>query len=477
VTVPAPGAAGPGRPAVAPPAAAVAAVAAVPPAAVAAPAVAVAEPVRAAPGAGVLTGRAAAARAVAAPAAAPVAVATAVAAVRPRAAAAALDLMPESRRRGPGRQPRVGRFRGPVGLGQVACWQVAVIATVAVRGEPRTTEIAVWAGAALLAALTTARWGGRWAYQWCTALAGFLVRRRRLRAAAGVAPAAALLEFAGARIDSLRLGDRDVGVLSHAGGVTVLLEPVTPTALVGTGPVPLPDPTLLLPVAADGPALTCQLVVCVVPALTGADSSAAASYAQLTGNRIPLHQSAWLAVQARRDADHATDAVLHVALANSTRRLLRRLRTEGRPVEPLGADDLLPVVAAVTRLDLRPHRSAGPPPLLWRERWRGWEAAGVPHAAYRLRRMIDPARAGSLVADLTAVPAEAVTLSVAARRGPRGVEVELAVGVAAATPADLAAAGRAVSAAAGAGARVTRLDGFQRQGVGCLLPLGGFTPW
>ncbi|HVQ94886.1 MAG TPA: type VII secretion protein EccE, partial [Mycobacteriales bacterium] len=357
----------------------------------------------------------------------------------------------------------------------------------------------------LLLALTTVRWHGRWLYQWTLALIAFLARRRRYRTPAGPTPAdpgaasldpaartpaEAMLEVAapGARVGRLRLGDREIGVLTHAGGAAVVLAAGAPgdAPLVGTGWVPLPAPATLLPPAdATGPLVTCQLLVHTVPALASDDrrTSAAASYWELTANRVPAHQSAWIALQVQRDIDHATDESLHTTLANLTRRLLRRLRNEGQPLEPLAPAELLPVVGTVTGVALpapRDRPGTARAADLFRERWRGWSAAGVPHTALRLRHLIAPAADESrgLAAALQSVPAEATVLSVATRRSGQLIEVEVVLDLTGPDQESLRAVTRTLAArAAKHGARLAPLDGYQRAAVPNILPLGGFLAW
>jgi type VII secretion protein EccE len=464
----------------------------------------------------ILTGRLPAGRAAGWPtgtaAASGVAAATAAAAARARGAglAAGAAAPPpwqaqgpaaewEPRRRAPGRRPAgSGHLRDLFGLGQVGCWQVALAMLAMSRGRATGVLVELCAGAVVLLALTTVRWHGRWLYQWAFALVAFGTRRRRYPVPPDRTPAEAMLAVAapGARVGRLRLGDLEIGVLTHSGGAAVVLAVGPPVAapLVGTTWATLPAPATLLPPAdPTGPTVTCQLLVHTVPALGTGDhgASAAASYWELTANRVPAYQSAWVAVQVRRDIDHLADDVLHTTLANVTRRLLRRLRTEGQRLEPLAPREILPVVATVTGVTQLPPRpvpggsaaggpAAGRPPELVRERWRGWSAAGVPHTALRLRRLIGPAtdEGRGLASALLSVPTEASTLSVATRRAGDLIEAEIVMDLTGHDREALRAVTRTLAAkAAKHGARLAPLDGYQRAAVPNVLPLGGFLEW
>lgn len=377
----------------------------------------------------------------------------------------------------------VRRWLDAVELAQIACWQAAAV--VVVMSWEQLLPIVASIGAAVLVVLTGVRWGGRWMYQWCFALLAYLTRRRRWRARATEPPGRALLGAVsrGARIETLTIGDAEVGVITHRGGATAVFVPSVreATALVGTASAPLPSPASLLPpYEPAGPSVTAQLVVRTMPALAAPDSGiAAASYWVLTANRVPVDQSAWVAVQVQRDVDHLTDEVLHTVLSNIVRRLLRRVRKQGQALDPLMADDVPGVIGTVATLG--PARGSPDGSLpgvvdVMVERWSGWQTPRSSHTTLRVR---EPASGSSdLVATLVQAPVAATTVSIAARRREDLIEAELVADVAGANRQAVDLATQAVlTAARGGGFDLQRLDGYQRAGIASILPLGGFQPW
>lgn len=397
--------------------------------------------------------------------------------------------------RGTTGKPNVGASGGKrdyIRLAHLVCWQLAVAMVVASIGKSQAVIITISAIAAVLVALTAIRWGGRWLYQWALAGIGYLFRRRRHRASRDKAPAATLLEAvcSGSRIDTIMIDDAEVGVITHAGGATVILEPsvIADPSIVGSSSFSIPAPSDLLPLSEpDDPIVSVQLILHTVPALGTVDdtNSAVASYRQLTANRIPIHQSAWFAVQIQRSVDHYTNDVLHKTLASVTRRLVRRMRKEGHPLNMLSSEEIMPVVGTITHLEPRPPRGTygvprGPAAEVLRERWKSWWTSGIPHTTFRFRHLedLDARDNQTLVAKLNAVPTEATTIALATRREGDNIEAELVLGVTMRSKDDLKALTRTItSEAAYYGATVARLDGYQQRGIAALLPLGGFLPW
>jgi type VII secretion protein EccE len=382
------------------------------------------------------------------------------------------------------------RWLDAVGLAQIACWQVAAVLVVMPRKQPLPAVMVFIGASVALVALTGVRWGDRWMYQWCVALLAYLTRRRHVRAPATEPPGRALLDAVSrrARIETLAIGDAEVGVITHRGGATAVFVPSDweAAALASVTSAPLPSPASLLPLYEPaGPSVTAQVVVRTMPALAAPDSGiAAASYWQLTANRVPVDHSAWVAVQVQRDVDHLTDEILHTILSNIVRRLLRRVRKQGQPLDPLMADDLPSVIGTVAALG-----SAGHGPLdasrpdvvdVMVERWRGWQTPRSSHTTLCVREPHVDDRSGStdLVAMLAQAPAAATTVSIAARRREGLIEGELVVDVAGTNPhaVDQAANGVRTMARRG-GFDLQPLDGYQRAGIASILPLGGFQPW
>ncbi|WP_027942706.1 hypothetical protein [Amycolatopsis taiwanensis] len=359
---------------------------------------------------------------------------------------------------------------------QVACWQVALATVAAARNESLPVLATAIAAAAVLLVLTAVRWRERWLYQWFFTLVRFLAHRRTHHAATDLAPAQAFLDAMspGARVDTLSVGDTEIGVITHTGGITALFRPAKPEP---------PSLAALLPQSElDGPAVTAQLVLRAVPALTTPtpDTDVRLSYWQLAANRVPIRQSVWLAVQVQRDAAWFADDALRQTLANVTRRLLRRMNKEGAPLVPLGANEILPVIGSITTLSAQPTATYGTPtdtpaPVA-HERWNRWEAAGRPHRTLHLTGMSD-ADTESLISTLVSVPVAATTIGMAARRADDGFEIEFAVDFTAENAKTLdSATDWAIEAVARYNAKLGKLPGCQATALVGALPLGGFAP-
>ncbi|MGN9774709.1 type VII secretion protein EccE [Micromonospora sp. H33] len=353
-----------------------------------------------------------------------------------------------------------------VRAGQVVAGQVAVAVVVAATGRGAAAMLAAVAVAALLVVLAGARLRGRWLFEWLGTAVAYASRPRALPADA---EPAALLELVdpGAVVRPAELAGAPAAVLDDTTGMVALLEILDPAELIGDGSRALPSPAALLSAAPPGgPPVRVQLLLAGVPAPAVAlgGGTVATSYRQLTDGRLPGRERAVLAVRVLR-VDGVTPEELRRALHGTLRRILRRLA----PVtaRPLGEHAALRVLAELA------HHDAG----AVRETWPALRSGGLWQATFQLDRWPDPRTEGArgLVSRLLALPATAITVSLSA--GPSAgavaaVPSELAVRLAAGTPAELAAAEQALHrAVTGPGGAVRRLDGEQFAGLAATAPL------
>ncbi|MFG3709419.1 type VII secretion protein EccE [Micromonospora sp. NPDC049460] len=354
-----------------------------------------------------------------------------------------------------------------VRAGQVVAAQVAVAALVAAAGRGVLAALAAVALAATLLPLAWVRLRGRWLFEWLATGLGYATRRRALPPAAG--PAALLdLVDPGAVVRPVELAGTPAAVLDDAAGMVALVEVGDPADLLGDGPRALPLPASLLSAAApDGPPVRLQLLLTGAPAPTvGAGrGTVATSYRQLTDGRLAGLEQAVLAVRVLR-AEGWTGEELRQALSGTVRRIVRRLGAV--TARPLGEHATLRVLAESAHHDDHPAR----------ESWQAVRAGDLLQTTFRLRRWPD-ARTDAgrrLVPRLLALPATATTVSLCAGpqagADPASAPTEVAVRLAAATPAELSVAAQALRRlVTEAGGEAHRLDGAQLDGLATTLPL------
>ncbi|SCL57871.1 type VII secretion protein EccE [Micromonospora citrea] len=363
--------------------------------------------------------------------------------------------------------PAARRRKVGVGAGQVVAAQVAVAAVVASAGRGVLATLAAVAVAALLLPVAWVRLRGRWLFEWLATGLGYATRRRALPPAADPAALLGLVD-PGAVVRPAELAGTPAAVLDDAAGVVALLEVGDPTDLLGDGPRALPVPASLLSAAApDGPPVRLQLLLAGAPAPTvgAGGGTVATSYRQLTDGRLAGLERGVLAVRVLR-ADGWTGEELRRALSGTVRRIVRRLGAV--TARPLGEQATLRVLAELAHHDDHPVR----------ESWQAMRAGDLLQTTFRLLRWPDTrADAGRrLVSRLLALPATATTVSLCAGpwagADPASAPTELAVRLAAATPAELSLAVQALRrAVAEAGGDVHRLDGAQLDGLAATLPL------
>ncbi|MFF0266840.1 type VII secretion protein EccE [Kribbella sp. NPDC004536] len=178
--------------------------------------------------------------------------------------------------------------------GQIVCWQlVAGLVAASIGRGWLTTALAGLLGVVTVGLTATCR-RGLWSYQWLSLALAYLVRGTRFVA----------LEGARGELED------GAGTIVRSEGITVLLETDVP-------------PELTLTELLD----------------------------EHTGLRLKLLRRpgrAWIALTALRSTDRPQDTELELLLANTVRRLTRRLRRRSFRAVPLGPDELTEVLAGLT---------------------------------------------------------------------------------------------------------------------------------
>lgn len=363
----------------------------------------------------------------------------------PRVAAAAHPPRPAAAQPPPAGDPVVvaspaSRFIVTPRIGQIACWQMALVLFGVTAGRPWAVAGPAMACAAGLLALTALRYRGRWLYEWGLCYARFRIRERTRYLPPKDGPRAILHLFApDATLTSMRHDDGDIAVVSRTQGATAVLRPRS-----GDDPVTvLPRPRALL---AQGDGIGVQLV-----------------FHGVAGKRS--HPLAWVTVQAAGTTGSAEGDAITRALGDAVTRARDRLADGGIVAAGLDRTGLLRTVASLTHVggdrgDVR-------------ERWRCWCCGPIAQACFRLRgwaalpdsearqllRRLLTARVGAVVT--VAVHAAAPWPETAALRvaAPDAERLELSV------PALRALAARH-------DVRLDRMDGEHAAGVSASLPLG-----
>ncbi|WP_244162489.1 type VII secretion protein EccE, partial [Amycolatopsis regifaucium] len=348
---------------------------------------------------------------------------------------------------GPAPVRRAGRFGG-IGVPQIVCWQLVLVALVLVAGRPWPLAAAVITAAVVTVALTAVRVRGRWLYEWLGSASGYLTRDRDrdLRNTGEAGRALLRLLSPEAAGTTGEIGDETVFMVSRADGITAVLQPKT-----AVRERPMPSPETLLPPGEQ-------------------TSDAAAQVIQHIGADRSRPPRGWVALQALRTVDVHRDADVRQALGNTVRRVRRQLRRDGLPVRALAENEVLGALASLA------HVTAGRARI--REEWRFWHSGPIRQATFRIEgwASLSPVLAAQLSRRLlAAAPGAAVTLAVTARRGAAEAEprVSATIRVAAAGARAVDHAARDLDLAARrAGLALDRLDGRHARGVAATLPIG-----
>ncbi|MFC9255840.1 type VII secretion protein EccE [Amycolatopsis thailandensis] len=343
---------------------------------------------------------------------------------------------------------RPGRFGG-IGVPQILCWQLVLVALVLVAGRPWPLVTAVITAAVLVLALTAVRFRGRWLYEWAGSASGYLLRDRDRDLRNAGEAGRALLRLLSPEAEGItgEIGDEPVFMVSRADGITAVLQPKS-----AAREQPMPSPLAVLPPSREQDLDVAAQIIHHV----GADRS-----------RPPR---GWVALQALRTVDVHRDADVRQVLGNTVRRVRRRLRREGLPVRALAENEVLGTLASLA------HVTAGRARI--REDWRFWHSGPICQATFRIDGWdaLSPALAAELSRRLlAAAPRAAVTLAVTARRSASETEARVcaAIRVAAAGPQAVEHAVRELELAARRGGlTLDRLDGRHAKGVAATLPIG-----
>jgi len=390
---------------------------------------------------------------------------------------------------------------GGVRAGQLVSVELAILGVALVHRERLSVLIPVSAAAVTVVGLVMVRRRGRFLYQWLALWLRYRTRRRRRQIIGGAAAErddvartmlASLVRWA--EIAPVEIEDVEVALISHAGGLTAVLEVVPLDAGGFIEPSQaLPPLTALLPTAeTGGPVVSVQVVIQSIPApnFLGLEDSAAISYRELAGGIVPATRGCWIALQAEHVAEDYTAADLQDVVTRAVTRLQRRLRKAGLRARILNRDEIVTEFLSLARAQPREGTQTGPPRRRQKlaspavtENWRTWSAGPQVHTTFRLRDwpdLSDP-NGRELLDRLVRTPTLATTVSLAARWGSATdpatgtVELEAAIrvtlpGVAAVDP----ATDQIRAVVEGLGGRIERLDGEQVFGVAASLPLGGF---
>jgi type VII secretion protein EccE len=338
-------------------------------------------------------------------------------------------------------------------VGQIICWQGAILLIALSLRQPWPIAVAAGAGATALVAPTAVRVRGRWLYELALLGCRFVFRARRHDLPKRDEAASSLLGLLlpGSTVRTVETGQGPIMAISHRYGVAAVIQPRTVT----TTPIAsLPAPAALLP-DSDG-----------VPYRFGVQSVFHA------GARPGAPAGVWLAVHVVRTVQAPTDEELTLALRNGLRRVRRALGRAGVATEPLPEDAAL---AAVARLA---HITGGRNEL--RESWRFWRTGTVSQACFTLAgwdRLAEPDTRRLVDELLTRTPGVAVTVTLTAFTGPSGVRTDALLRLAAITEAAVDAAAKDMSPLlSSTGVHLTRLDGAHLSRVAASLPIGGFLP-
>lgn len=389
--------------------------------------------------------------------------------------------------------------------GQLVSVELAILGVALVYRERLSILIPVSVAAVIVVGLALIRRRGHFLYQWLALWLRYRTRRRRRRILGGESAerdevASTLLASVArsAQISPVEIEDVEVALISHAGGLTVVLEIVPLDARGFIEPSrALPPLTALLPTAeVGGPVVSVQVIIQSIPApnFLGLEDSAAISYRELAGGMVPATRSCWIALQAGHVAEDYTAADLQDLVTRAVTRLQRRLRKAGLRARILNRDEIAAEFLTLARVQPREAALTGPSRRRQKlaspavtEHWQTWSAGPQVHTAFRLLDwpdLSDPT-GRELLDRLVHTPTLATTVSVAARwrpgTGPASdpatdsVELEAAIRVTLPDAAAVDPATRQIRAVVeGLGGRIERLDGEQVFGVAASLPLGGF---
>jgi type VII secretion protein EccE len=327
-------------------------------------------------------------------------------------------------------------------VGQIVCWQLALVAVGAATTASRTVLILTSVAAVSLILLTAVRIRGLWLYLWAGVLLMFVVRRRKHDLGDDIAIRLVSTFLGRTSTDQVTVREQPYGVLSRPAGASVALRlgPETQHRL-------LPQLGSLAEATDEQPVgIGVQLIL-------------------HTGVKQTQAPRAWIAIAAERTPDIATDEQIRQVLANTVRRLVRRFDREQVESMPLYESDVLASLGALA------HANAGRGQL--HERWTSWSCGPVRQLCVRLAgsASLPAATVQALIGTLLgtgtgAAQTIAITVTSTARH-------DVVLRLAASHPATLDTAFSVLTTLARSfGVEPERLDGRHATGVAATLPLG-----
>jgi hypothetical protein len=338
-------------------------------------------------------------------------------------------------------------------VGQIVCWQAALVAVGAATGGSRMVLILTSLAAVTIILLTAVRYRGMWLYRWAGVLVAFLVRRRRTDLTGDTAINLVSLFCGRTSASTVTIREQPYGLLSRPAGASVALR-----------------------VGADAQH---ELLPRLSSLADSADEQPVGVSVQLvlhTGVKQSQQARAWVAVCASRTPEVATDEQVGLVLTNTVRRMVRRFDREQIQTLPLDQSDVLASVGALA------HANAGRGHL--HERWSTWAAGPVLQVCIRLTGFagLPAVTAQALVDTLLGTGtggAQTLAITVAARSTATAsneqepTRYDAVMRVAAAHPATLDTAITVLTTLAKSfGVEPERLDGRHATGVAATLPLG-----
>jgi type VII secretion protein EccE len=359
-----------------------------------------------------------------------------------------------------------------IGLGRVLCWQLAAMAVLASIGQPRSVRTAVAVLAVGVVAATTIRIRGHWAYEWLVRGGRFLLRQRQRIMEPGENTAETLVDLVTEHttVETVELDEIPVAFIHQPGGITAVLEPhisngphddgFTLSELNLSSPAPL-----LPPPDVDSPPFAAQVIMQMAQAPTSG------------GGPGVTRRRTWITLQAIRTADIYRDDDLSAALANASRRLIRRLARDELPTRTLDRDEAMSLIVGLSQLG---DVAAGADPVPFRETWSAWDAGPTTQACFRIDKWQEAGEAARrlILHRLQLVPSLGTTVAVAARRRdrPGDAQANVIVRITETSRARLNNSADLLAFAmenTGSGVGWERLNGDQLAAVVASLPFGG----
>ncbi|TDW90416.1 putative type VII ESX secretion system EccE translocon [Kribbella pratensis] len=335
-----------------------------------------------------------------------------------------------------------------VRVGQIICWQLAVVAVGAATTASRTVLILTSVAAVSLVLLTAVRIRGLWLYRWAGVLLVFLVRRRKHDLGEDIAVRLVSTFHGRTSTDQIVVREQRYGVLSRPFGASVALR--------------------------IGPDSQHQLLPRLGQLAEASDEQPVGIGVQLilhTGVKQNQPPRAWIAVSAERTPDIATDEQLRQVLANTVRRLVRRLDREQVENMPLDESDALASLGALA------HANAGRGQL--QERWTSWSCGPVRQLSVRLAGSASlpvattHALIGTLLGTGTGAAQTIAVTATSSSAHSTSARHDVVLRLAASHPATLDTAFSVLTTLARSfGVEPERLDGRHAAGVAATLPLG-----